>query len=100
MNLTILTLTKKNIKKAAIYRPYDHLQASGFTFENKSKKETFKVKLAEKLDFIDQTYSSKASKYNLKKIMNIETGTWCLYGKVKDSIEVMPPALQKCVMIN
>ena len=68
MNLIILTLMKKsNI------RPYDHLQASGFTFENKAKKETYKVKLTEKLDFIDQTYSSKASKYNFKKNLNIET---------------------------
>ena len=75
MNLIILTLTKKKIRKAAIYRPCDHIQASGFTFENKAKKETYKVKLTEKLAFIDQTYSSKASKYNFQKNLNIETGT-------------------------
>ena len=67
MNLIILTSTKID-KKAAIFRRYDHLQASGFTFENNAKKETYKVKLIEKLDFIDQTYSFEASKHDFKTI--------------------------------
>ena len=33
-------LDEDKIKKAAICRPYDHLQARGFTFENKIEKET------------------------------------------------------------
>ena len=37
-------LKKKIIKESTIYRPYDHLQASGFTFENKTEKETSSVK--------------------------------------------------------
>ena len=57
MNLIILILTKKKIKKAKIYRPYDHLQASGFTFENIAEQETYNVKLSEKLDFVQQTYT-------------------------------------------
>ena len=60
MNLIILALTKKD-KKAAIYRTCDHLQASGFTFENKAERETYNVKLTKKLDFIEQTYSSEVS---------------------------------------
>ena len=50
MNLIISTLTKKD-KKTVIYRSYDHLYASGFTCENKGKKESYNVKLSEKLDF-------------------------------------------------
>ena len=61
-------MTKNKIEKAEIYRPYDHFQASGFTFENNTEKETYNVKLTEKLDFIDQTYSSAASKYEFKTI--------------------------------
>ena len=34
---------EKKIKESTIYRPYDHLQASGFTFENKTEKETSSV---------------------------------------------------------
>ena len=67
MNLTILTLPKKKIK-GAIYRPYDLLQESSFTLENNAKKETYNVRLTEKLDFMDQTYSSEALKYDFKTI--------------------------------
>ena len=33
-------LNGKAFKNSAICTPYDHLQASGFTFKNKAKKET------------------------------------------------------------
>ena len=58
---------KKKIK-GAIYRPYDLLQESSFTLENNAKKETYNVQLTEKLDFMDQTYSSEALKYDFKTI--------------------------------
>ena len=67
MYLIILTLTKKS-KKPRIYRPGNHLQASGFTFKSKTEKETYNVKLTEKLDFVKQTYNSDASKYDSKSI--------------------------------
>ena len=61
-------MDEKKIKKAAIYRPYGHLQRNSLTFENKTEKETFKVKLTEKLDVIEQTYSSDATKYDFRSI--------------------------------
>ena len=61
-------IDEKKIQKAVIYRPYDNLRASGFTFENKVEKETCNVKFSEKLDFIEQSYSSAASKYDFKTL--------------------------------
>ena len=89
MNLIILTLTKKKIKKAAIYRPYNHLQASGFTFENKAEKET--------LDFIKQTYSSEASKYDFKTIYRDMTVMfiWKYGNNVDDLAEMYNDKLKK-----
>ena len=95
-------VNKKRIKEAAIYRPYDHLQASGFTFENKAKKETYNVKLTEKLDFIEH---ADISKYDFKALywnMNM-TFTWKdrqFYVSPTGFIEQYNEALKKKPVLN
>ena len=51
-----------------IYTPGNHLQASGFTFENASNKETYNVKLTEKLNFVEQSYTWNKTKFDFKAL--------------------------------
>lgn len=56
MTSIILMSMKKALKNASIYKQYEHFQSCGFTFKRPTKKETYNVKLKEKMNLIEPTY--------------------------------------------
>ena len=61
-------INEKINKKSSVYTPYNHPQASGFTFGNPSNKETYKAKLTKEIDFGEQNYTWNKTKFDFKAL--------------------------------